>query len=936
MKKLAVLVLLLSGMILSANNLLENPDFTEQNNRVKGWGIKKNSCKVQNGVVNITLKKGQELQLFSSTVVLNQKERAPIHFGVEYKGTCATQGWQHAVILANLVYQDGTKESWPKVLIPIPLKADDWQKLEKTVNLPKPVKSFQFLILLKDETNAAIKNPYVREKSKKADSQQALIVLPETPLPSESFAAEELANHIQKMTDKRPPVVSEKHLSKTADAIFFIGRTAKAQEKGFDFSRFTPEQWQISSVQNGVIIGGGEKCGTLFGVYNYLENICGVRWYTVSETEIPKLKILPVKNIFLSGKPAFDYRSLYAETHDYDGHFLSRNRQNSNFSGWKFSVYDGITQIGPSVHTHCRWVNGSKYFKKNPEIFALNPKGKRYQGALCLMNPETRKAMIEEVRAALRKRYAQADTKPLGAMQLVNISHMDHQEYCHCQKCKDFAAKYQALSACDIDFINEVAAELKKEFPNVIFQTLAYTYTEKPPVGLKVADNVCVQMCDTTSNVGVSVEHSDNTFFLDSLKAWTEIAKNVMVWDYWITYNFHNSTLAGDLPCATEETTAKDILAFQKLGVSMVFSEMEFYDGRMDVFDYKQYLYLKLLENPSLDFKKLASEFANDYYGAAGKLFLEYRSRLAEIQKKWHPYIPWDPQYGRFTYLTMDFLKDMQDLFDRGEKILASDPVRLKRWRHARVSLDRAVIVRMSFIAEEFLRTGKPIEEFPFNLGVIIKRIEKVVKEQSAARYDVRNIRLAQKNAPVITANILKKVNSNWEKIADRYSMFKLAVPTAAQLPAELANISRSELHIFPLYSSYLAFETLRKGSFQLAVEKDSLFGNVVRREFKAEKLNDALHAYTYRTDTKSHYSAVKLPGDILKQPGWHWVKFGKIKVDANTYLALTSSWECQLDVSVLAGPERKAKTYDLWVRVRFNNADPQKTYLEFDSVIFK
>ena len=119
-------------------------------------------------------------------------------------------------------------------------------------------------------------------------------------------------------------------------------------------------------------------------------------------------------------------------------------------------------------------------------------------------------------------------------------------------------------------------------------------------------------------------------------------------------------------------------------------------------------------------------------------------------------------------------------------------------------------------------------------------------------------------------------------------------------------------------------------------MEKDSLFGNVVRREFKAEKLNDALHAYTYRTDTKSHYSAVKLPGDILKQPGWHWGKFGKIKVDDNTYLALSSSWECQLDVSVLAGPERKAKTYDLWVRVRFNNADPQKTYLEFDSVIFK
>lgn len=940
MKKFITALLLLTSVFVFAENLVLNPDFTAVNGVAKHWNLRKTVCSVNDKAVQITLKKGQNFHLFNAVVTLDQKERAPIYFGCDYRGFCNTKTWEHCVVLADLIYQDGSKESWGKVLIEVPSKADDWTKLEKTVNLPKPVKSFRFMVLLKDETKAEIRNPVIKEIKKKELNNQIVIVLPSAPLETELFAAKELADHIKAMTNKTVSVISEdKQLNKT-DIAVYLGRTQKAVQNGFEFSRFSPEKWQISSVDNGLIIGGGNFNGTLYGVYNYLENICGVKWFNLTEKKIPQLKELPVRDLNLSGQPAFKYRALIADAHDYDGNFLMRNRQNANFSGWKFSIFDGITYIGPNIHTHCIWVKPSKYFKNNPEFFALMKSGKRTKANLCMMNKDCRKAMISEVREALRKHYAGKDKKQSSHMQIVNISHMDNMKaYCVCKECTEFAAKHKAISACDIDFINEVATALKEEFPNIIFQTLAYTYTEKPPVGITVADNVCVQMCDTTSNIAVPVSHPDNTFFLDSLIGWTKISKNVMVWDYWISYNFGVTQLANELPCATVSNIAADLRLFRKLGIPMILSEMEYHEGTSDVFDFKKYLALKLMENPYLDEKKLAADFANDFYGAAGSLFLEYRSKLAEVQKKWHPFIPWDASYGRFTYLDTAFLKEMQDLFDRGEKILASDPVRLKRWQQARISLDRAVGLRISYLIEEFMRTGQPVEKFPFDVEKCAERVKNALTASTRSRYNVSNIRLPQKNALAVVKNVTKASDKNIDIIYKRMTMTKPAVISSEQLPKELASFDRSKLHIFPLASAFMFLENsgIR---FKLEAEKDSFFGSVAVREFDSEKQKNigeiALQSFTYKTDTRTNYSSIKSTSAIPDQPGWHWVKIGNIKSSSNTYLTISGTWECQLDISCLAGPEHKVTEHELWYHVRIKKDNPEKVRLEYDCIILK
>ena len=822
--------------------------------------------------------------------------------------------------------------------ISLPLESAEWRKLVKTITLSKPVKSFSFLVFIKDEAEIKIRAPFVTEITDDSKEQRITIVLPESPSEGEEFAAKELSDHIVKMTGKRPKVFNEKQLGDDKGGRIFIGRTQKSKQNGFDFSRFEAERWQVTSIENDLLIGGGGTCGTLYGVYHYLEDVCGVRWYTPAESRIPKLEELPLTDLHLAGKPTFSYRNLYTEGHDYDGHFLCRNRQNVNYSGWKFSIFGAISNFGPTNHSHCIWLKPDKYFTTHPEYYALDKNGKRNKHALCLMSKETRKAIIGEVRECLRKHKASG--KPIPSNQPIYISHMDNHEYCHCKDCTEFAEKHgNAISACDLDFINEIALELKEEFPDVIFMTLAYTYTEKPPTGLKAADNVGIELTDTTSNYSVPITHPDNVFFHDALLSWSKISSRIMVYDYWINYNFSNMDLGMDLPWAAIDNISKDLQFLRRHGVPMLFSEAEFSWGSSDCYDYKIYMLLKLMENPYLDIAKVSADFADDFYGQAGRLFLEYRRKLSEVQRKWNPYIDWNPQTGRFTYLNLSFLEEMQRLFDHGEELLSDDVVRLVRWRRARISLDRAVCMRISYIIDEYIRSGRPIDDFPFDLDKINKRIEAAVKNAVDLRYDIRNLRSPQKNAPIVTANLHKAFEKKLPVIMSRLQTARPAIPSNQSLPKELAGQQLTQLHIFPLSSAFLHNET-KPQEFKNTIDDTALFGCSIVKEFNPQQTKSvkegALQVFTYNGIKKETYCEIKLPCDVLNDSEWHWVSFGRIKLESNTYLALTSSWNCQFDLSCLAGPEHAMMEFDMWARIQYKDIAEDKSVLKLDSIVLK
>ena len=105
-----------------------------------------------------------------------------------------------------------------------------------------------------------------------------VIVLPQKASIQEKKAAEELALHLKLATGKTVKTVSENTAPETGKRIF-IGNTAFAKKNKADFSKFGQEEHFVKAYSGDtLVIGGGFPRGTLYGVYEFLENNLNAMW----------------------------------------------------------------------------------------------------------------------------------------------------------------------------------------------------------------------------------------------------------------------------------------------------------------------------------------------------------------------------------------------------------------------------------------------------------------------------------------------------------------------------------------------------------------------------------------------------------------------------------------------------------------------------------
>jgi len=70
-------------------------------------------------------------------------------------------------------------------------------------------------------------------------------------------------------------------------AVFHVGDTAFACEQGIEVQKLAEEQWLIRSFGGAVVLAGGGERGALYAVYHFLEDFCGVRWWSEAEEDVP-------------------------------------------------------------------------------------------------------------------------------------------------------------------------------------------------------------------------------------------------------------------------------------------------------------------------------------------------------------------------------------------------------------------------------------------------------------------------------------------------------------------------------------------------------------------------------------------------------------------------------------------------------------------------
>lgn len=357
-------------------------------------------------------------------------------------------------------------------------------------------------------------------------------------------------------------------------------------------------------------IYGGSNRGTMYGVYDFLEQKLGVTWLTWDCTIIKKHKSFIMSDFNKHEIPYILYRHPFyydAQNHiDWDAH----NKVNGISGSLASEIYGAFGGFW-GVHTFQSLLPAKEYFASHPEYFSLR-NGKRVKdGQLCLSNPSVIKILETRILSVIKNN---------SSFRVFSVSQNDNQYFCECNRCKAIERKYGGHSGLIIWMINQVARKVGKVYPNVYISTLAYQYSQQPPVNIKPRSNVFIQLTDIGCCFSHSFSAEENAAFRKDLEGWSRITNNIFVWDY-VTNFFHYL-----LPYPNVKAINENYKLLAKYHVNGVMAEGQYQSSGTGFDNMKAWLISKLLWNPYYDVDSLAKVFIYGYYGKAAPVVYKYYS----------------------------------------------------------------------------------------------------------------------------------------------------------------------------------------------------------------------------------------------------------------------------------------------------------------------
>ncbi|MBR3218525.1 MAG: DUF4838 domain-containing protein, partial [Thermoguttaceae bacterium] len=451
------------------------------------------------------------------------------------------------------------------------------------------------------------------------------IVLPEDPSAVQKTAADELASFLQQATGVRFPIIGEKDADE--QGVNLVIGPGELSKKLLAASGAEPEETIaqdgiiIQTADSSIVLSGHPQRGPLYAVYTFLEDIVGIRWWTSTESFIPKLTSLEVPPLAVRYAPSIISReTFYLDPHNgrEGGIFSARMKANGHFHNVP-EEYGGHITILYLVHTFYPILPPEKYFDEHPDWYSLVG-GERQRGyaQLCLTNPEMKK---EFIRNTLRILDENPGTK------IISVSQNDWGGWCQCPECQKLVDENGSQAGPLLEFVNDVAAAVEEKYPDVLVETLAYQDTRFAPTKVKPRDNVLIRLCSIEYSFLTPLADGGprNGSFVDCIEHWSAIAKQLYIWDY--VTNFSNYML----PHPNLQVLAPNIRFFVKNHTVGCYEQG---DGECSAGDFvrlRNWVIDKLLWNPQLDQRELENEFLDGYYSPrVGAVLREYLDLLTD------------------------------------------------------------------------------------------------------------------------------------------------------------------------------------------------------------------------------------------------------------------------------------------------------------------
>ncbi len=437
-----------------------------------------------------------------------------------------------------------------------------------------------------------------------------VIVRGENAYISEVTASTELQKYLKQISGVEIPIVTD--ATAPVEKEIVVCKTNRESDGEFDRTELGTDGFVIKTENGKLWLVGGEKRGTLYSVYTFLEEYLGCRFYTDTFEKIPEMKTVSLEKIEENKQiPVIETRNSF--WYDMYNHSLSAKL--------KLNCRRGRGDLPDTLGGSDSFAGGECH-----TLYALaEMTGDHMWNEPCLTSEDIYNTVLKNVRALLA-------ANPTAKYVSVSQNDSDNERRgCECDNCMAVYNKYGNWTGLYLEFVNRIAREIKDEYPDVMIHTFAYRFTRLVPEGLEIEDNVMIQLCSIEANRRAPIADYDKYTdpedyekiddFEVLLKEWSAVCDYLSVWDYVTDYGNYSISLPGF------EAVKENVRLFADNNVKNLFLQGAYQSENGEFGELKGYIMAKLLWNPYMsdeEYWAMIDEFLVDYYGPGGVKLREY------------------------------------------------------------------------------------------------------------------------------------------------------------------------------------------------------------------------------------------------------------------------------------------------------------------------
>ncbi len=538
------------------------------------------------------------------------------------------------------------------------------------------------------------------------DKSEYTILTPSQPDKVEQFAAEELQKYFKQITGLQLQIVASDFTYpdrsvgisdessrakqnttkpiKIGNRCLSVGYTKLVQEKQINVpSRyFDDDGFIIKTVGKDVVLLGANSRGTLYAVYEYLEQI-GCRWYAPQfdyyqgkAEYVPSKKNVELQKFDILDQPDWKYRKIDGDqmvSHTAESwiqifDWCAKNRVNSipyaiegfhkpekTWFNWKEKLLPELEKRGIIIELGKHGIYDmalpvEKYFDAHPEWFCFkNGERQRKNNLVFSTANSTAVAEFTKNMVELIRNYPE--------MKVLQLWPPDNRN-AWSEEPEDLALG--SVTDRHAKLVKAVADVVKKEYPNLKVEFLAYQLYTEPPTVVEFPENTIIDFCPINRSFQYRANDYTNTTNAEydkKLLGWLKSGYkgDISLYSYYAKYAWNS------LPVIIPKMIAEEVKYYKSIGVKgmSIYSEPDNWFN----FELNHLAVAQCSWDNELDFEKYLDQYCEVRYGPAKELMLKFINIMENTV----------PQYCTLPgteVKSVDDLKIAKTKFEEAKKLL--------------------------------------------------------------------------------------------------------------------------------------------------------------------------------------------------------------------------------------------------------------------------